>query len=338
MFGPGGLVIRPYILPILSALGIGFAILTVINGSKTLPPSPPVVEPGAPPFTTSVAGAGIVEANTENIAIGTLVAGVVSEIYVSVGDTLKAGDPLFKIDDRELKAQLAIRQTALRVAKANAKVEKAQLDDLENQLERAKILSRKQVISVDDFDRRRYAVQTAEAKVAHARAEIASAQAQAKETETNLDRIIVRAPCDGKVLQAKIRRGEFAPAGITQTPLMLFGNTSPLNVRVDVDENDAWRVQPAASAVAFLRGNRQIKTPLEFVRFEPYVVPKKSLTGDSTERVDTRVLQVIYRIKDSDLPVFAGQQMDVFIETPNPIASPDSPLQAIQEEADVTQR
>jgi len=81
-----------------------------------------------------------------------------------------------------------------------------------------------------------------------------------------------------------------------------------------VDENDAWRVRAGAPAVAFLRGNREIKTSLKFVRFEPYVVPKKSLTGDSIERVDTRVLQVIYRIEHRDLPIFAGQQMDVFIE------------------------
>ncbi|WP_261338847.1 MULTISPECIES: HlyD family secretion protein [Candidatus Brocadia] len=293
--------------------------LTVIKGSRSVPPSPPVVDPSAPPFGSSVAGAGIVEANTENIAIGTLIPGVVSEIYVSVGGRVNARDPLFKIDDRDLKAQLAIRQTALRVAKAKVSVEKAQLDDLKDQLAKAEILSYKKVISVDELDRRRYAVQTAEAKLAQARAEVASAKAQVNETETNLDRVIVRAPCNGKILQSKIHPGEFAPAGITQTPLMLFGSTEPLNVRVDVDENDAWRVYPDAPAVAFLRGNREIKTPLKFVRFEPYVVPKKSLTGDSTERVDTRVLQVIYRVEHNDLPIFAGQQMDVFIEAADQI-------------------
>ena len=319
-------------LPILSVLGIGFAVLTVVNGSRSLPPSPPVVDPSAPPFKSSVAGAGIVEANTENIAIGTLVAGVVSEVYVSVGSKVNARDPLFKIDDRDLKAQLAIRQTALRVARANVKVEKAQVDDLRNQLLRAEILSHEQVISDDELDRRRYAVQTAEAKVAHARAEVASAQAQVKETETNLDRIIVRAPCNGEVLQAKIHLGEFAPAGVTQTPLMIFGNTEPLNVRVDVDENDAWRVHTEAPAVAFLRGNREIKTSLKFVHFEPYVIPKKSLTGDSTERVDTRVLQVIYSIEHSNLPIFAGQQMDVFIEAPDRITIQDAKPQTTREE------
>jgi len=45
-------------------------------------------------------------------------------------------------------------------------------------------------------------------------------------------------------------------------------------------------------------------------------VPKRSLTGDSTERVDTRVLQVLYRFDRGDLPVYVGQQMDVFVEAP----------------------
>jgi hypothetical protein len=55
---------------------------------------------------------------------------------------------------------------------------------------------------------------------------------------------------------------------------------------------------------------------LKFVRVEPYVIPKKSLTGDSTERVDTRVLQVLYSFNRGALPVYVGQQMDVFIEAP----------------------
>ena len=56
---------------------------------------------------------------------------------------------------------------------------------------------------------------------------------------------------------------------------------------------------------------------MSFVRFEPFVLPKKSLTGDSTERVDTRVLQVIYRVDSDALALFVGQQMDVFIEAPD---------------------
>ena len=111
-----------------------------------------------------------------------------------------------------------------------------------------------------------------------------------------------------------ILRSTRAPAAVTATPLVLLGGSRPLNVRVDVDENEAWRVRSGAAAMAHVRGDPRLQTPLHFVRFEPFVVPKKSLTGDSTERVDTRVLQVIYRIDRQDLPLFVGQQMDVFID------------------------
>ena len=63
-------------------------------------------------------------------------------------------------------------------------------------------------------------------------------------------------------------------------------------------------------------GNSSLSTQLHFVRIEPFVVPKKSLTGESSERVDTRVLQVLYSFKRGSLPVYVGQQVDVFIEAP----------------------
>jgi hypothetical protein len=93
---------------------------------------------------------------------------------------------------------------------------------------------------------------------------------------------------DGEILKLDVRSGEYASASITPEPLLLLGALEPLHLRVDVDEQEAWRVNPTATAVAAVRGNPAQQTPLEFVRFEPYVVPKRSLTGASDERVDTR--------------------------------------------------
>jgi hypothetical protein len=99
---------------------------------------------------------------------------------------------------------------------------------------------------------------------------------------------------------------------------MIIGGTDILHIRVDIDENDAWRVTPGGRGFAYVRGNSKLLTPITFVRFEPYVIPKKSLTGSSGERVDTRVLQVICAFARADLgaPVYVGQQMDVFLEAP----------------------
>jgi hypothetical protein len=152
--------------------------------------------------------------------------------------------------------------------------------------------------------------------LAETKADVATAAAQCELMQTELQRSVVTAPTDGEILQLKLRPGEYAVAGATANPMILLGRPKPLHLRVDVDEHEAWRVRPQAKATAAVRGNSNLKTPLAFVRFEPFVLPKKSLTGDSTERVDTRVLQAIYRIDRDDLPLFVGQQMDVFIDAP----------------------
>jgi hypothetical protein len=147
-----------------------------------------------------------------------------------------------------------------------------------------------------------------------AEAQLSAAESQAHAAQVEIARSTVCAPIDAEVLQVKLRVGEFAPAAPTGAPLVLLGRSKPLHVRVDVDEHEGWRVRPGAEATGHLRGSADVKTPLRFVRFEPFVIPKRSLTGDSTERVDTRVLQVIYRVERDDLPLFVGQQLDVFID------------------------
>src|SRR5262252_4661768 len=123
-----------------------------------------------------------------------------------------------------------------------------------------------------------------------------------------------KAPIDGAILKVNVRLGEYASAGELSSPLMTMGSIDPLHVRVDIDETDAWRVRPNSPTIARLRGNPGIAVRLAFVRFEPYVLPKRSLTGDPTERVDTRVLQAIYAFHPSDFPAFIGQQVDVFVK------------------------
>ena len=72
---------------------------------------------------------------------------------------------------------------------------------------------------------------------------------------------------------------------------------------------------PGQKGTAYIKGDTKNPVPLTFVRVEPYVIPKTSLTGASTERVDTRVLQVIYSLqRPKTTPIYVGQQVDVYID------------------------
>lgn len=298
---------RIYIIPVLALIGFYFGIKTVINGAVPPPIAQAYVEPTYAPFPVFVAGSGLVEANTENIAVASPLPGVVSEVHARVGDMVDQGAPLFSLEDRSMRAQLEVQKAAREVAQS-------ELADAQNQLRIWQGVNDKRAVSEEELSKRQFAARTASAKVTQA-------IAQEKATETEIDRLTIRAPVAGQVLQSKIRVGEFAPAQVLATPLMLLGSVTPLHLRVDVDENDAWRVSRNAHAVAFVRGNRETSFPLTFVRFEPYVIPKRSLTGDIAERVDTRVLQVVYSFTRGTESVFVGQLMDVYIEVVSTPAS-----------------
>ncbi len=308
--------ISKYFLQGLGLLGLAFAIWMVMVTSRAVPVAPPVVLPAKPPYTSYIAAAGIIETRTLDIQIGTQVAGLVTNISVVVGSRVKKGDPLFKLDDRSLRAQLAVQRATRQTAQARVREAEASLADLRNRLGLAEAVTDPRAISKEDLTTRRYAVQTATAHLSSAQADATLADSQVKQTETNIDLLTVRAPVDGEVLQINTRVGEFAQAGPLTTPLMLFGNIDRLHVRVDIDENDAWRFHEQAHAMAFMRGNPSLNTVLTHEWTEPFVVPKKSLTGGTTERVDTRVMQVVYSFQRAELPVYVGQQMDVYIEAP----------------------
>jgi RND family efflux transporter MFP subunit len=308
--------LRNKILPFIAACGLVVAGMVAAQSEKVTPPAQPVAQPAQAPYKAYIGGAGIVEASTDNIKIGTSIAGIVKTVYVKVGDKVKAGDALFLIDDRELRAELLVKRTDLLKARASVEESKASLEDYRSQYALVRNVTDRRAVSVDEVQQRRNAQLLAEAKVESAKADVASAEAAFRQTECDIERLTVRAPIDCEILQVNVRSGEYAQTGALDTPLMMLGNLDALHVRVDVDENDAWRFRTGSRAIAFMRGNSDLSTDLAFVRVEPYVTAKTSLTGSSTERVDTRVLQVIYRFDRNALPAYVGQQMDIFIETP----------------------
>src|SRR5258708_37322412 len=104
-------MIRKYILPALAIIGIGVAVFMVLLGNRTPPVAQPVVQAARAPFASYIFGPCIVEASTENIAIGTPVSGIVTAVYVKWGDEGHTGDPLFRVASSGLQAP---RQPALR--------------------------------------------------------------------------------------------------------------------------------------------------------------------------------------------------------------------------------
>lgn len=296
---------RGWKLPLFAAIALFFAVNYVMTRPATEIKTP-AVAPSASPYASAVAGIGVVEPKSETISIGVDVSGVVRKIDVKVGDKVKKGQPLFTIDEREVDAQIATLE-------ANVASAKVQVLDASAQYNIVASMKDKRAVAKDDVNRRLYAKQLAQARVREA-------TAQLEQAKTTKARATIRAPITGQVLEVNLRPGEFAQAGPLAAPLMRMGDTSQLYVRVEIDEENAAGVDPNATATGFRRGDTTNGIGLSFVRFEPFVKAKQNLAV-AGQRVDTRVLQILYAIDDpKQNPAFVGQQMDVYIERPQPAA------------------
>jgi multidrug efflux pump subunit AcrA (membrane-fusion protein) len=307
------------VLPVLAIIAIIVAAVIVMRGQPDRSLAQPVQTPPSAPSGNRavVAGAGVVEPSSELIEIGAQIGGVIDRMYVEVGQPVAAGAPLFSVDSREARAAVAEAEARLRRIRQGVAAARTTLGVARRQnalyasAGDPRAVSRQEVIASGGT------VEDAAARVAVAQAEANEAAAQLEAARVRLARHTVRAPRAATVLQVSTRAGEFANAGNqgggSSTPLITMGVTDPLHVRIDIDENEIERVALTRPAVVTPRGAANQRTSVTFVRAEPLVVPKRSLTNASTERVDVRVLQVIYALPGNGAGYFVGQQVDGFV-------------------------
>jgi HlyD family secretion protein len=350
---------RQFLLPLIAAVAVSFTSWHLLRTNRMEPMVPPPVQPSRTPYQHTIAGAGLIEPRSENIDVAAVVPGTVQEIRVRVGQRVTQGDVLFRLDDRQRRAELAVQQARLKEAEAQllklqqqprpedippseANVQKAQADVQAQQdlFSRAEELVAKKIWTEQERVQRRLALQSSQALLSQAeaeharlkagawqpdldiaRAEIDLAKQSVLQAEVEIDRLIIRAPIAGTVLKVDVRPGEYVGTPPGQR-LLVLGDIDVLHVRVDIDENDLPRFRPGLPGQGYVRGDASTPLPLQFVRVEPFVEPKRSLTNAGTERVDTRVLQVIYALDSPPSTVYVGQQIDVFLDSAEPPSTP----------------
>lgn len=243
---------------------------------------------------------------------------------------------------QELKAQP--RKETLAVAKAQVDQAQANLKAARDQYEkrRASYALDSRSISKDVVDTAQDAVEQAAGALKVAQEQYSLIRAGAwqydienqqqqyealaqsyRAAEALLAKYTIKAQTDGVVLALNATQGSYVSSqGVYDIytaafdPVMVMGAPQEyLAVRCYIDEILVSRLPPPAQIQAQLsvRGT-DVKVPLEFVRIQPYVSPKIELSNQRQEKVDLRVLPVIFRFRKVDLPmIYPGLLVDVFI-------------------------
>lgn len=154
----------------------------------------------------SVSVSGVVEP-IRVVGVNSQVSGVLLAVSVEEGDLVRQGTPLARVDDRELRAQLAAAESAFEVAEAA--------------YERAEQLRERRVITLPEYERERTAHAAAQAQVEQLRTRVAYAQ--------------VTSPITGVVTEKRVEAGDLVAP---QTRLFTVADISTLVVTVGVSELD----------------------------------------------------------------------------------------------------
>lgn len=309
--------IKRNLLFIIAAFGIILAIIyTNLKGADPDIPYVNLNKPPESPFEHSIAGIGFVEASSRNISIGSHDPGIVSVVSVEEGEIVKQGDILFILDQRSAIAELERLKEEIDVAHSSLELARVELADREDKLKRAKSLDLGKTISEEEVRSRYFAVQKAKADINVKQNILERAEKDLARAKVMLDKTEIKSPIDGMILKVRIMPGEFINGSEDESNSpILIGKYYPLHLRVQVDESDIWRFDKTKRAIGFLRSNNTMNIPLSFLRLEPYAKSKENLKGKGTELVDTRIIEIIYKI-DTDIDkLFIGQQLDVFIES-----------------------
>jgi multidrug efflux pump subunit AcrA (membrane-fusion protein) len=340
-----------YITFLLSAVGLAVGVWAVSTAKQDVPEIPLARPASVNPYANGVAALGLVEPAGREVSVLAPEPGLVMEVLVEVGDHVEAKAPLFRLDARRLEADLLRAQAATATGRAEierwkalprvedlppleAAVTRAQsiVRDREDTLRRTEEAVQRNALSERELSAARFSLEAAQAELVKVQADLAKAKAggwqpdlvvaqaqlglQEQEVaalKLLIERLTVRAPRAGVVLRRDIEPGEFVTNEAAR-PALILGDLSKLHIRAQVDEEDIALVGAASEALATTRGAARTKVPLRFLRIEPYARPKTDLFGVNTERVDTRVIDVVFEAGETAGTIYPGMSVDVFIE------------------------
>jgi HlyD family secretion protein len=337
---------------LLAVVGVVLAVATARTAYEEPPVIPLSRQPSINPFGRGVASLGKVESREREIMLAAPQPGLIMEVHVQVGERVKAGDPLLQLDARVLQADLLRAEASVaadrsEIERWKALPRKEDIPPLEavvaqytslaadrkEQLELTMQARERGAANDRDVSRDRFIYEQAVASLARAQADLDKAlaggwkpdlallEAQLARSNAELDAIsllkerqTVRAPRDGVILRRDVEPGEYASADPNR-PMLIIGDPGSLHIRAQVDEEDIALVARMTKAVARTRGAVVEQFELSLVRIEPYARPKTDLTGSNVERIDTRVIDVVFAVPAMPRsPIYPGQAVDVFMD------------------------
>jgi HlyD family secretion protein len=297
---------------------------------------------------------GRVEPASGEIKIAAPITGRIGEVLVKVNDKVFAGEALMRLDDDEVRArlpvaqeQIALRRRARNDQRASGRAaNRRQAEDAVADSERAVVDARS---ALDRAAAARRAENGSEAEVEAARARLTRAQDRLRQQKADLRRLetdfgaplptqnegqlnvaraellgveaaiekmTIRAPIAGTVLQINAKAGELAMPAAMQ-PLLLLGDISAMRVRAELDERDLGNVKVGQTVMVRAAAFRDREFAGNVLSIAPLVQSSRITSRDQRNLTDVNVAEVMVDLAEPG-PLTVGMKVDVYFRKDAP--------------------
>jgi ABC exporter DevB family membrane fusion protein len=302
---------------------------------------------------TVVAGPGLIEPDSEDVKVGSEIAGKLKQVLAEEGDQVKKGQVLAVLVNDDYLAQVEASRAQVHQAQAAydkvlngsrpqerkqsfASMQQAETVEANarSDFERRQKLFDAGVISKEDFDHAGRDFKVAEDQfeaskqqfhliddrqrdedIASAKAQLEFARAQLDGNEAIYQKTFLRAPFDGTILRKHHRTGEsITNSSVTPDPVFTMGDVAGLRVRVDVDETDVSRVANGQRVYCVAAAYPDQKFWGRIIRVARQLGHKNVLTDEPKEKVDTKIIETLVQL-DPGVHLPVGLRVDAYIQT-----------------------
>ena len=305
--------------------------------------------PGAAPDTKTwqAVAPGRVEPWSEQIRIGAPVPGRVTEVLVKINDTVFAGEALIRIDNIEVRTNLAKVEAEVNLRKRGRTNPPLPKDAPRRNVEDAAADAEQAVVgaqsAVDRAEAARRAgtgsddaLKAAIASLSNAReqlrqrqtelarfeadtpsvvpteleAKLAMARIDLRGAQAALDNLTIRAPISGTVLQLGVKAGELASPAVPQ-PLLVLGDLSRLRVRAELDQRDFDLIKPGQPVLVRSAAFAGRDFAGKVSSIAPIIRPGSFGARGQSSFTDIDVAEVMVELAEPG-PLIVGMKVDVY--------------------------
>lgn len=260
----------------------------------------------APPSPYVAVGDGKADVEGGIIQVAARTSGIVDQVLVQEGDSVKAGQVLARLDDEQPKLAALAAQAELGQARAQIELLKVQLATADRERARLQPLASRSFVTKQALDQANDAVRQAKAGIDAQNAAIATAQAKLAEARYNEELTIIRAPVDGKIVRRYANPGAGASTLNVSNMFDLEPNSAHI-VRAEITENALPYVSVGQPVQMSPEGDPNKSFTGRVLREAPVFGARKLASDDPAARTDERVVEVV--VSADGAPFLVGQRV-----------------------------